>query len=269
MDSRAPAGELTLWVEQGGHGPPVLLISGLGYSSWCWAELRAALQPDFRVVTFDNRGTGRSDKPAGPYSMAMLADDAARVLEQCRLPHAHVLGHSMGGYIALHLALRHPRKVRSLVLVGTSRGGPDTAPVPEETQANWMRYRGLPPADYARHTMPHSFAPGWTEAHPERFERYLEQRLRHPTPAEAWMAQYLACADHVTQGVDAGAITVPALVMHGTADRVVPHANGQLLARSLPASEWVSLDGAGHLPYLEDPPGFAARVRAFLGKQPA
>lgn len=269
MDSRAPAGELTFWVEQTGRGAPVLLISGLGYSSWCWTELRDALQADFRVVTFDNRGTGRSSKPPGPYSMAMLADDAARVLERCDLADAHVLGHSMGGYIALHLALRHPKKVRSLILVGTSRGGRDTEPVPEETQADWTRYRGLPPAEYARSTMPHSFAPGWTDAHPERFEHYLEERLRHPTPPEAWLAQYLACVDHVIRGVDVRGVGVPALVMHGTADRVVPYRNGELLARSLPAAEWVSLEGAGHLPYLEDPPGFAARVRAFLARQRA
>jgi len=269
LDSRSPTGELTFWVEQTGRGAPVLLIAGLGYSSWCWAELREALQADFRVVTFDNRGTGRSAKPPGPYTMAMLADDAARVLELCNLPAAHVVGHSMGGYIAQTLALRHPGKVRSLVLVGTSPGGPDTLPVPEETQANWNRYRGLPPAEYARRTMPHSFAPGWTEKNPERFERYLEQRLRFPTPVECWLAQYQACVEHVTQGVDVGRIGVPALVIHGTEDRVVPHDNGRILAQRLPGAEWISIEGAGHLPYLEDPPGFAAMVRDFLARQPA
>lgn len=261
---RLRAGGLSLWVEQGGSGPSLLLIAGLGYSTWCWQELRAELGDAATVVAFDNRGTGRSDRPAGPYSMALMADDAAAVLDAAGLADAHVLGHSMGGYIALTLALRHPGRVRSLILVGTSPGGLDTEPVPQETLETWKLAATLPPAEYARRSMPHSFAPGWTRAHPEAFERILARRLEFPTPAASWLAQYNACVEHVGRGVDVTAIRRPATVIHGEQDRVVPHRNGKLIAQRLPGAKFVSLPHAGHLPMLEDPPGFAALVRAHL-----
>lgn len=262
--SRARSGEISLHVEQAGHGEPVLLICGLGYSSWCWTEMRAALAPQFKVITFDNRGTGRSDKPAGPYTMAMLADDAARVLEHCGVTRAHVIGHSMGGYITLTLALRHLEKVSSLTLVSTSPGGPDTQPVPAETQAAWQAAASMPPQDYARASMPRSFSRGWTERNPERFEAILKQRLEFPTPMACWLAQYQACGEYVAQGVDVSQLAVPALVIHGTDDRVVPYYNGQLLASRLPQARLISLPGSGHLPYLEDPAGFAGVLREHL-----
>lgn len=262
--SRARSGEISLHVEQAGHGEPVLLISGLGYSSWCWTELRAGLAPQFKVITFDNRGTGQADKPAGPYTMAMLAEDAARVLEHCGVTHAHIVGHSMGGYIALTLALRHPEKICSLTLISTSPGGPDTQAVPAETQASWQAAATLPPQDYARASMPRSFSRGWTGNNPERFEQFLKRRLEFPTPMACWLSQYQACGEYVAQGVDVSQIPAPALVLHGTDDRVVPYPNGQLLAARLPQSRLISLPGSGHLPYLEDSEGIAKLIRGHL-----
>jgi 3-oxoadipate enol-lactonase len=258
------AGGLSFWVEQDRGGTPLLLIAGLGYASWCWQELRAELRGAAAPLAFDNRGTGRSDKPPGPYSIEMLADDAAAVLHAAGHDSAHVLGHSMGGYVALTLALREPGAVRSLILVGTSPGGPDTAPVPQETLESWKLAGTMPPADYARRSMPHSFAPGWTDAHPEAFEGILARRLQFPTPAACWLAQYQACVDYVTRGIDASTIRQPALVIHGAQDRVVPHHNGRLLSQRLPQAKFVSLPEAGHLPMLEDPEEFAALVRRHL-----
>jgi 3-oxoadipate enol-lactonase len=254
-------GDLGLWVEDVGKGEPLLLISGLGYSNWCWQDLQAALSADLRVISFDNRGTGRSDKAPGPYSIAMLADDAARLLERLEATPAHVLGHSMGGYIALTLATSRPQAVRSLTLVSTTAGGPDMIPVPESTLKLWTDVAGLPPRESARRAMPTSFAPGWTEKNPQRFEALLEARLRHPTPPACWAAQFAACGQFLDRGIALAAIQCPALVIHGTADRVVPFANGERLARTLPNARLVALDGVGHLPPLEEPQRFAQLVR--------
>ena len=261
---RINVGDLQLWVEQSGSGPDVLLISGLGYSNWCWQELQSALAPAHRVVSFDNRGTGRSDKPAGPYSIGMLADDAARLLDALRVPAAHVVGHSMGGYIAQQLALAHPDKVKTLCLVATAAGGPGMVPMPEATLRLWNEVAGLSPQESARRAMPTSFAPGWTERNPQRFEQLLAARLRHPTPPACWAAQYAACVAHVQHGLDVTAITAPALVMHGSEDRVVPHGNGELLAQRLPRAQLVTLQGRGHLLPLEEPERFAQLVAAHV-----
>ena len=257
-------GGLPLWVESRGEGTPVLCISGLGYSAWCWDELRDALSVGHRVITFDNRGTGRSAKPVGPYSIAMLADDTAGVLRALGIAQAHVVGHSMGGYITQTLALRHASLVRSVCLVGTSPGGPQAQPFPAETAAAWQAAAGLPPEQYARRTMPLSFAPGWTDTHPVEFEQYLQRRLQYPTPPGCWLAQYQACAAYAAEGVEVQRIAVPALVVHGDQDRVVPFANGRLIAQRLPGARWLPMAGVGHVPYLEQRQAFTAALQDFL-----
>ncbi len=259
------ASGLKFWVESHGSGPTVLLITGLGYASWFWKQLSEALGSHHHVICFDNRGTGRSDKPEGPYSMAMLADDAASILTACGVSRAHVIGHSMGGYITQTLARRHADRVQSMVLVSTAAGGPDCLPVPAETLEIWSRASSLPPSEHARMSMPLSFAPGWTEQNPQAFEAYLKHRLEFPTPAECWRAQFQACEKFFEDNpLDQPPIQARSLVVHGTEDRVLPFANGELLARGLPNAQFQRLDGAGHLPPLEDPENFAGIVREFL-----
>ena len=103
-----------------GDGPAVLLVNGLGSPAASWALQVKALAPQFRVITFDNRGVGETDLPPDPvYATGQMADDAAALLRQLKVDRAHVVGASMGGTIAQELALRHPRLVRSLVLACT------------------------------------------------------------------------------------------------------------------------------------------------------
>ena len=105
------------------NNPPLLIISGLtDYTAKCAWQM-PALAADFHVITFDNRGAGRSTTPEPGYTMADLADDAAAVLSALGVAAAHVFGFSMGGMVALNLVLRHPERVRGLVLGCTSAGG--------------------------------------------------------------------------------------------------------------------------------------------------
>src|SRR5215471_3635071 len=111
------------WDEQG-KGEPILLIMGLGYSSVMWYRTRPVLAARYRTLAFDNRGVGRSDTPAGPYSIALMASDAAAVLDAAETEGAHIFGVSMGGMIAQEFALQYPHRVRSLILGCTAAGGP-------------------------------------------------------------------------------------------------------------------------------------------------
>ena len=245
-----------LHVEEQGSGFPLLLIQGLGYAVWAWRHQLAAFAAHHRVVAFDNRGAGRSGKPPGPYSIADLADDAARVLDERELSRADVLGLSMGGYVAQALALARPDLVERLVLVSTSPGGPEALPQPAATSEAWAAARGLAPEEFARATAPYSFAPGWTERHPDEYESLLASRLEFPTPPECWAAQYAACEDFLARNLPVDEIAAPTLVVHGDLDRVVDPANGALLARRVPGARLVRFPDCGHLVPLEAPERF-------------
>ena len=252
---------MRLYVDELGEGPPLLLLNGLGYANWAWQRQLPDLSRRFRCIAVENRGTGRSPKPPGPYSIEQMADDAAEALAGRR---AHVGGYSMGGYLAQALALRHPGLVDRLVLVCTATGGPDVVETPEETAAAWLANAGKSPQEFARATQPLSFRPGWAEEHPDGLEALLRSRLEFPTPPECWRAQYEAAREWTSRVHPIEEIASPALVVHGTADRVVPYENGVELARRLPHARLETFDGAGHLLFIEEAPRFNAMVASFL-----
>ncbi len=252
---------MKLYAEEHGDGRPLLLITGLGYAIWSWQRQLPDWSRTFRCIAVENRGTGRSPKPPGPYSIEQMADDAAETLEGRR---AHVAGFSMGGYIAQTLALRHPKLVERLVLVCTGTGGPNFVPTPGETTAAWEANAGRPPHEFARATMPLSFRPGWTDEHPDEFEALLADRLEFPTPPECWRAQYEACLEWGARVTPVEEIAARTLVVHGDADRVVGYENGVELARRIPGSRFETFAAAGHLLFIEDAQRFNAMVTSFL-----
>ncbi|MGH3072012.1 MAG: alpha/beta fold hydrolase [Gaiellaceae bacterium] len=252
---------MRLYAEEHGDGHPLLLLTGLGFAIWSWQRQLPDWSRTFRCIAVENRGTGRSPKPPGPYSIEMLADDAAEMLGGRR---AHVCGFSMGGYVAQTLAVRHPELVERLVLVCTATGGPDVHKTPEETAAAWLANADRPPAEFARATMPLSFRPGWADEHADEFEHLLHDRLEFPTPPECWRAQYDACVDWSARVTPVEEIEAPTLVVHGDADRIVRYENGVEVARRIPGARLETFPGAGHLLFLEEPERFNPLVAEFL-----
>jgi pimeloyl-ACP methyl ester carboxylesterase len=254
----APSG---LHVEEHGSGETLLLHQGLGQASWAWRFQVPAFAERFRTIVFDTRGTGRSRVPDEPYGIDELAADAAAILDGRR---AHVVGFSMGGFVALTLALARPELVRRLVLAGTGAGGPDRVPRPAHVRDAFERARTLPPEDARRATMPYTFSPGWAEANTERFEEILAATLDYPTAAETIDAHIDASYGFFDRGLEVERITAPALVIHGSDDVIVPPENGRTLARRLPDARLVELEHRGHNLQLEDPDTFNALVLDFL-----
>lgn len=250
-----------LYVEEHGEGEPLLLLEGLGQSLWAWRDQIPVFAVHFRTIAFDTRGTGRSPVPREPYGIDELAHDAADVLDGRT---AQVVGLSMGGYVALTLALARPELVRSLVLVGTGAGGPDRVPRPQDVRDAYAAAVGLPFDEYGRRTMPLTFSPGWTERNPERFEEILAARLEHPTPDVTLAAHLEACYGFYARGCEVERVDVPALVVHGDADMIVPVENGRALASRLPNARYVELPGRGHNVQLEDPATINRLTLCFL-----
>jgi pimeloyl-ACP methyl ester carboxylesterase len=250
-----------LHVEERGAGEPLLLIEGLGQSMWAWREQVQVFAERFRTIAYDTRGTGRSVIPVEPYGVDDLAEDAADVLDGRS---AHVVALSMGGYVALTLALAQPELVRSLVLVGTGAGGPHRVPRQQWVRDAYAAAIGLPYDEYGRRTAPLTFSRGWTERNADRFEEILAARGEHPTPDETLDAHINACYAYYARGREVERIGVPALVVHGDEDLIVPVENGRMLAARLPDARYVELAGVGHNVPLEAPETFNALVLEFL-----
>ena len=125
---------------------------------------------------------------------------------------------------------------------------------------------GSPPEEFARLTIPYTFAPGWTEANPERFEELVGLLVAQPTSYEAIMAHAEACYAYYREGCEVERVAVPALVVHGDEDLIVPVENGRMLAARLPDVEYVELAGHGHNLSLEIPDALAGLVARFLSR---
>jgi pimeloyl-ACP methyl ester carboxylesterase len=252
---------VTLHVEEHGNGETLLLHQGLGQASWAWRYQVPAFAERFRTIVFDTRGTGRSLVPDDGYTIDDLAEDAAAILDG-RV--AHVVGFSMGGYVALTLALAHPHLIRSLILSGTGAGGLDRVPRPDHVREAFEKARTLQPEEQRRATLPLTVSPGWPQANAERFEEIIAASLEHPTPLATIDAHTAACYGYYDEHHDVERIGVPALVIHGSEDLIVPVENGRALARRLPSGRYVELEGRGHNVMLEDPETFNALVLGFL-----
>jgi 3-oxoadipate enol-lactonase len=246
--------------ERRGEGAPLVLVHGLGYARWGWEPVADLLAERYEIVLLDNRGIGESDAPPGPYAVAELADDVARVLEEAEVERAHMVGTSLGGMVAQELALSRPERVDRLVLVCTTPGGANAAPMPEVTTALIAEAPTLDPLVALRRFVQNALAPG---ARNGLVERILEHRVRTAQAPEAWLAQAAA-----GQAFDAWdrlpALAAPTLVLHGTEDVVVDPENSRLLAERIPEARLEWYEGCGHLLFWEQPERFVTTVGAFL-----
>ncbi len=257
-------GEVELAYEVQGDGPPLLLIQGLGYARWAWLRQVPDLSRDHRLTLFDSRGVGESSKVTELYTVDDMADDVVAVLDAAGEDAAHVFGVSLGGIVAQSLAARYPERVRRLILLGTTHGGPAAVPVPAETAAIMADpCEGMTPEQRIRRVMPPAFRPGWTQEHPEEFDDLVALRAKHVPPWESYVAQATAGATADTTSL-LPKITAPTLVLHGAADRVVPVENAELLATAIAGARLEIIENGGHLVMIEQADRVNGAIRAFV-----
>ena len=249
--------------ERRGAGEPLLLIHGLGYARWGWEPVLPGLAQRFDVILFDNRGIGESDSPAGPYTVAELAADAAHVLDEAGIERAHVVGTSLGGMVAQELALARPERVGGLVLGCTTPGGPRSHPMPGVTVALLAEAATMEPAVAMRRFVENALAPETVTQRPELVDRIMAHRLETAQDPAAWAAQAAAGATFDAHD-RLGSVAAPTLVHHGTEDVVVDPRNGDLLVTLVPDARLERFPGAGHLYFWEQPKTFVESVTAFV-----
>jgi 3-oxoadipate enol-lactonase len=237
-------GDARIYWEARGSGDPVLLIMGLGYPSDMWYRTIPALTAHHRTITFDNRGVGRTGVPPGPYPIELLAEDAAAVAAEAAGRPVHVIGISLGGIVAQEFALRHPGQVRSLALIATHPGGPDAVP-PEPAALELLAKRGdMDLRQAAEISVPFIYAPDTPR---ELIDEDIATRLRRPTEPGGYANQLQGAVAYSGAYDRLNAIEVPTLVVHGSADRLVPPANAPLIAAAIPGARLEILDGASHI----------------------
>ncbi len=252
-----------MYYETHGSGFPLLLINGLGSDHLEWLFQVPAFAPHFTVVVFDNRGTGKSDVPPGPYTTAQMADDAAALLDTLKIARAHVLGVSLGGMIAQEVALRHPDRVDGLVLGCTGPGGTLSIRPTPEAMAAFVNADGGNPESNLRRMIPFLYTEGCLKERPREIDDFIRRRLENPTPPEGYVAQLAAAVSHDASG-RLERIRARTLVITGDADRLVHPENSRRIAERIPGATLVVVPGAPHRLFAETADVFNREVLSFL-----
>jgi pimeloyl-ACP methyl ester carboxylesterase len=246
---KAQSNGIELYYEIHGEGKPLVLISGLGYSSWQWHEMVPLLAEKFQVITFDNRGVGQSDKPAGPYTAGMLAQDTVGLLDALKIEKAVIVGHSMGGFIAQAIALDFPQRVEKLILCSTNFGGPNHAPITPEAMKVLTDVTSDALTRF-KNGLAVSTAPGWSERNPAMIEEWIQWRVANPIEPVHYQAQMAIGLGLLPEAAafenKLPRLNVPTLILFGAHDKVVPPANADLLAQKIAGSTVVIFPDAGH-----------------------
>ncbi|MBZ4319588.1 alpha/beta fold hydrolase [Streptomyces huiliensis] len=220
-----------------GSGAPLVLLAGQANSHRWWDAVRADFHAARSTVTLDHRGTGASDKPDRPYSTEEFADDVVAVLDELGIGRADVYGTSMGGRVAQWVAVRHPHRVRRLVL-GCTSPGVRGVPAGEDVRA---ALADPDPAAAERTLLDLMYTPAWQAAHPGPYTVLGDPDM----PGHARRRHRLASARH--DAWDAlPRVTAPTLVVHGTEDRFNPTANAHLLAARIPGARTHLIAGGRH-----------------------
>jgi 3-oxoadipate enol-lactonase len=244
-------------------GQPLLMVQGLGTDSRGWIAQQLHFARRYKVISFDNRGVGRSDKPMGAYDLARMALDAVEVLDDAGVESAHVMGASMGGIIAQILGVEHPERVRSLVLACTACRHQD-----------WRRELLVEWAELARDRGMRAFAAAnlrWLVG-PRSLRRFWPAftalgSVFISAPQHAFIAQVRAilAMDDTMRGL-LPTIAVPTLVIVGSQDILTPLGDSEELAELIPGSELAIVRGGAHGFMVEAAGAFNRAVGEFLAR---
>ena len=262
------ANGINLYYEVGGKGEPLVFVPGLGGTTDLWLYQMPYFKDDYLVISLDNRGAGRSDKPEGPYPMQAMAKDLHDLLDALGIDEPiNLVGASMGGVIAQAFIHDYPQRVKRLVLAcsGVSAGDPHLTP-PSAYVSNRIVNPGRTAEEKVNTYLDVFYHPDYVKSHPEIRDFFMTRKT--PTqPPHAYLAQLAACADPRPYYQWLADISVPTLVMHGDGDLVWPLQNARTLVEGIgDNAELYVMPHAGHIFMHEQPEQFNQALAAFLKK---
>ena len=241
----ANAGNIKLCYKVRGGGQPIIAITGFASSQDSFFMLARTLSRYYRIVTFDNRGIGGSDKPSGPYSMSMMAGDTIGLMDFLGIERAHLLGGSMGGMVAQHIAIHYPQRVDKLILFSTSADGQWLIDLAEEVIPGWDRSRpGLASADLQKLMIvmaSRSFNRPFNRLVFAALARLQARLGGHTGPA----GQIEAMITHNVLD-QLNLIQAPSLVLVGSQDRLIRAHPSEVMASRIKRAKLVILEGGSH-----------------------
>ncbi len=246
-----------------GPGPVVVLIHGFPLDRSMWAAQRSSLGAIYRLILPDLRGHGTSAAPDGIYTVDAMADDVLELLDGLQLTMPVVFGgHSMGGYVALSIAARHPKRVKGLMLINTRASGdsPESARV-REILAGQVEASGEA-RDAMATMLPRLFARSTFDTHPALVAGTHERMAR--TPARAISGTLRGLATRPDRTADLPGIGVPTLVLAGAEDAVIPLDESRSMAGQIPGASFVVVPDSGHMAPMENPGATDAALLGFL-----
>ncbi len=254
-----------------GQGEPLVMITGTASTQDSWLFQTPVFKKHYRVVIFDNRGAGRSDRPIGPYSIKMMADDTVGLMNHLGIEKAHILGHSMGGMIAQELAINYPERVLRLVLASTfARRDEANGFSSELSQA--LRYLGYNEkhSDSDIGNIPNRKAVNALyglffnkRLYRTIFIALMKLRVRRVKGTVRYIEQFEAVLGHNTAD-RLQLVSAPTLVITGSKDRVFKPGSSELIAELIPDARFVRVDNGSHVFFVEMRNKFNKEVLDFL-----
>jgi pimeloyl-ACP methyl ester carboxylesterase len=252
------------------HARKTLLIAGgLNHSALAWGEEISPFQKNFKTITMDLRGTGKSDKPTESYSMEKYTDDILAILDNEGVEKTHLLGHSYGSVVVQEFYNQYPERVKSLILVSAVWSFLHTRFPQTETFQKYLRLlRGEASAQElsraAEITLEVLFSASFLEKHRDKALAYLNnvRGLTSPEVRDTLIFRRKALREYTNFHLQD--IKVPVLIVHGEKDAYIPPENARVIHRKIPRSKLILLKNTGHHPLLESYPETADQIVDFI-----
>ncbi len=241
--------------ERRGRGKLLMLVHGYPLDHTIWNDVAGLLEKDFDVIQPDLRGLGQSDADAKVYTVANLASDLAGLLDYLKIEKTFMAGHSMGGYVALAFARAYPERLLGLGMVASQT----LADPPDRKEGRYKTAADV--AEKGVGVVAEAMAPKLS------VDSAIQKSVHHmilQQKADGVIGSLKAMAERLDSSGLFAALNLPAVVVHGDADALIPVERGREMKAALPSAHYVELSGLGHLPMMESPQLVADALKFFL-----